>query len=162
MNYSDNKEYWFRDLITDHYQNPRNKGLVDSQNYKIVHLKNPSCGDDLMIQVLFNDEQIITDIRFEGSGCAICCASASIMTENTKNRTTSEALILIEAFSQMMIGSDNLNEELLQEAICLQGVAKLPPRIKCASLGYKALHRAITNEAVNDSDLEEVNIGRER
>lgn len=155
MSYSDNKEQWFRDIIMDHYQTPRNKGLVETniEQYINVHLKNPSCGDDLIIQVKMSDHQI-ADIHFEGSGCAICCASASMLTENVKGHSVEDAIAYIQAFSQMVSGME-INEDVLQDAVALQGVAKLPPRIKCATLGCKALEKAITGEAVNDQEIEE-------
>lgn len=153
MPYSDSKEQWFRDIIMDHYQMPRNKGLVDDKNYKTVHLKNPSCGDDLIVQVKLIDNKIV-DIRFDGSGCAICCSSASIMSENIKNRTVEEARAIINNFSAMVSGKTDFDEKLLQEAVSLQGVAKLPPRIKCATLSYKALQQILFNEFIAEDGVE--------
>lgn len=155
MSYSDNKEAWFRSLIMDHYQTPRNKGLLEDGSYKLVHLKNPSCGDDLIVQVKF-DADTVADIRHEGSGCAICCASASMMSENLKGKTIPTVKATIEAFYDMVSGKPDINETLLEEAVSLQGVAKLPPRIKCASLAYKALQQAVFDEDVEDEDVEKV------
>lgn len=153
MSYSDN-EILFRQIIMDHYQYPKNKGLVDDAGYIRVHLKNPSCGDDLVLQVKLVDD-IIEDIRFEGTGCAICCSSASMLTSSVKGTSTTDALAFLHAFSDMMIGK-NIDDTVLGEAIALQGTAKLPPRIKCATLSHKALERVITDVAVDDADLEEV------
>lgn len=151
MSYSEN-EVFYRQIIMDHYQLPRNKGLIGESGYTIVHLKNPSCGDDLMIQVKIEDSTI-TDIHYEGTGCAICCASSSMLTEQVKGKSTEEALEYLQAFSQMMVGGA-IDEDVLGEAIALQGVAKLPPRIKCATLGHKALEQAITNDAEVDEGVE--------
>lgn len=155
MHYSD-KDNWYRQIIMDHYNNPRNKGLVEDMSYQMVHLKNPSCGDDLILQVKRVGEQIV-DVRHEGSGCAICCSSASMMSENVKNKSVSEATYIIEQFSRMVSNQPTFDEEALEEAISLQGVAKLPPRIKCAMLGYKALQRVLTDKRVEDTDIEEIN-----
>ncbi|GBU11256.1 iron-sulfur cluster assembly scaffold protein NifU [Erysipelotrichaceae bacterium] len=154
MSYSD-KEQWYRQIIMDHYNLPRNKGLVDSESYTTVHLKNPSCGDDLKIQIeLVGD--IITDIRYEGSGCAICCSSASMLTENVKNKSVQAAEKIISNFSLMITGQLGYDEDILGEAISLQGVAHLPPRIKCATLGYKALERLLLKSNIDDEDIQEV------
>lgn len=154
MSYSD-KEQWYRQIIMDHYNLPRNKGLVEDDSYIKVHLKNPSCGDDLQLQVKLEDEKIV-DIRYEGTGCAICCSSVSMLTDNVKKRSTAEALEIVEAFLQMLMGQREFDEDVIGEAISLQGVAKLPPRIKCATLGYKALQRILTNIMIDDDELEEV------
>jgi nitrogen fixation NifU-like protein len=155
MPYSDNKEQLYRDIILDHYNRPRNRGLVDATSYEMVHLKNPSCGDDLIVQIKRTGERI-DDIRFTGEGCAICCASASMMSENLKGKTTREAKAIIAAFYAMVSGSEDIAEDILEEAISLQGVAKLPPRIKCASLGYKATEQILFKTDVNDTDIEQV------
>lgn len=155
MSYSDN-EILFRQIIMDHYQYPKNKGLVDEAGYVRVHLKNPSCGDDLVLQVKLAGT-IIEDIRFEGTGCAICCASASMLTSNVKGIETMDALAFLRAFSDMMLGK-NINETVLGDAIALQGTAKLPPRIKCATLSHKALERVLTDKAIEDNELEEVQV----
>jgi len=155
MPYSDNKEQWFRDIIMDHYQTPRNKGIIDDASYKLVHLKNPSCGDDLMVQVKLVDNKI-ADIHFEGSGCAICCASASMMTENLKKKTKTEAEQIIKEFYNMVSGKTDYDETLLEDAVSLHGVAKLPPRIKCATLGYKAVQQILFDEQAADDDIKEI------
>ncbi|MGL5041631.1 MAG: Fe-S cluster assembly sulfur transfer protein SufU [Culicoidibacterales bacterium] len=154
MSYSD-KEQWYRQIIMDHYNLPRNKGLVTQPNYQTVHLKNPSCGDDLKIQVLL-EQETIKDIRYEGTGCAICCSSASMLTQNVKSKSTEDAQKVINEFLKMVMGEQNPDEDILGESISLQGISKLPPRIKCATLGYKALERIIANKAINDNDIEEI------
>lgn len=155
MSYSDKKEQWYRDIILDHYRTPRNKGLVDDKTYEVVHLKNPSCGDDLIVQIKREGNKII-DVRFEGSGCAICCASASMMSENIKGKTIQEAETIITQFYNMVSGKGDFVEDILQEAVSLQGIAKLPPRIKCATLGYKAAQQLLFDTNVADEDIEEV------
>jgi len=152
MFYLDKKEQLHRDIILDHYNTPRNKVLSQDAGYRMVHLKNPSCGDDLLVQ-LKQDGKTITDVRFTGDGCAICCASASMMSENVKGKTIAQAREIIDAFYAMVSGAEPIDEDALQEAVSLHGVAKLPPRIKCASLGYKALEQLLFDTAVEDADI---------
>ncbi len=132
----------FRELIMDHYQNPRNKGLVGDPRYKTVHLKNPSCGDDISVQLCIDNKTKIEDCRYMGSGCAICCSSGSMMTELLKNKSTDEALLAIQHFRQMVSGED-YDEEILDECISLQGVSQVPPRINCAMLAWNAAEAGI-------------------
>jgi len=75
-----NLETLYRQVIMDHYKNPRNKGLVDSELYYTVHLKNPTCGDDLTIQIKVENNQI-TEVYHDGSGCSISMSAASVMSE---------------------------------------------------------------------------------
>lgn len=90
-------ETMYRQVIMDHYKNPRNKGFVDHPDYKKFHIKNPSCGDDITVQVHIQDG-VLTDIRHEGTGCSICCSSASVMSSELKNDTVEVAKDKIELF----------------------------------------------------------------
>lgn len=126
----------------DHYQHPRNKGLAaDPRGYMTVHLKNPSCGDDLTVQLKLKGEKI-DELRQDGAGCSICCASASMMVEHLENMLIDEALESIEQFSNM-IQSEPFNEEAIGDAISLEGVSKLPQRVKCATLAWQAGKRGL-------------------
>lgn len=130
-----------RQIIMDHYQNPRNKGLVDDESYVTVHLKNPSCGDDLTIQVKAVGDTIEA-IRQQGTGCSICCSSASMMSELLEAKTLTEAQEIIQNF-RWMVSAEPFSEELLGDAVALQGVSHLPQRVKCATLGWKACEVAL-------------------
>lgn len=142
MSYSSNQNL-FRQILMDHTQNPRNKGLLEEAGYVTCHLKNPSCGDDITVQVKLDaDGQRLDDVRQAGSGCSICCSSTSMMTELLKAATVSEAEYLIEQFKNM-VTAEAYDEEALGEAIALQGVARLQPRVKCATLGWLAAEQAI-------------------
>lgn len=134
----------FKEIIKDHCQYPRQRGLKEGTEYYNVHLKNPSCGDDLTVQVAFDGERI-KDIRQEGEGCSICCASASMMAETCMHDTIEVAGQKIRAFRRMVSG-EPYEGELLGEAVSLQGVVKVPPRIKCATLSWLALERALEQE----------------
>ena len=106
----------------DHYRNPRNKGLVEDDEYVTIFLRNPSCGDDLTVQVKANGDKI-ESIRQYGTGCSICCSSASMMSELLASKTLTEAAQLINQF-YLMVEAKPYDEEALGDAISLQGVAK--------------------------------------
>lgn len=140
-------EQLMKEIIVDHYQNPRHSVLVDNSDYLTVRLKNPSCGDDLTIQVLFRHDSpheriFIEDIRQSGSGCSICCASASMMAELCSAEEVTVVSDIVSNFSHMIQG-ETFDAELLGEAQALQGISKVIPRIKCANLAWQACSRAV-------------------
>lgn len=140
-------ENLYRQVIMDNYKNPKNKGLIENDKYIKYHMSNPSCGDEITIQVLI-DDNTVKDLKHDGKGCSICCASASIMSSLVKNKSVDVSTNLINNFSDMLLGKE-VNEELLDEAIVFKGVSKFPARMKCASLAWKALEKVIegdTNE----------------
>lgn len=127
----------------DHYQNPRNEGLKEGDDYATVYLKNPSCGDSLAVQVkLAEDGEHLEEIRQMGVGCSICCTSASMMSELLTAHTLDEAAAIIQNF-KAMVTAEPYDEELLGEAVALQGVSRLQPRVKCATLGWEGIEEAI-------------------
>ncbi len=132
----------YREVIMDHYKNPKNRGLKKTDPYHLVHLTNPSCGDDMRVEVYVQDGKVI-DVRQEGTGCSICLSSASVMSELLIGKTVEEAKHLIGDFYSMVKGEDLPNEEELEEAIAYKGVRELPARIKCATLAWKCVERAI-------------------
>ncbi len=131
----------FKEIIQEHYKNPLNKGLKPDADYVTVHFRNPSCGDDLTVQVKAEGERIV-DIRHQGTGCAICCSSASVMSQLLKAKTVGQAFAIINEF-KLMVSAEPFNEEMLDEAIAFQGVAQLPPRIKCATLAWLACEEGL-------------------
>ncbi len=140
---SSNLENLYRQVIMDHYKNPRNKGLVDSSEYFTTRLNNPTCGDDLTIQAKIKDDKII-DIKHDGTGCSICCSSASVMSENLKNKTIVEANEISQNFYDMLTSSESFDDEMdMGDAIAYIGVKNFPARIKCATLSYKAVEKLI-------------------
>lgn len=138
----------YRDIIMEHYKNPRNKGLLNDEKYKKVNLLNPSCGDDVTIQVLVEND-LIKDVRHDGHGCSICCSSASVMSETLVNKTTKEAQNVIDEYMTMLTGKEYDKNILKGEAIAYIGVSKFPARIRCASIAWKAMEEALV-EAQND------------
>src|SRR5690554_1857238 len=93
----------YRQVIMDHYKNPRNKGLVNDQSYLTVHLNNPSCGDEIVVQLRMING-IIEDLRHHGVGCSICCSAASVASETLKNKTTHEAFLILNEFYELIKG----------------------------------------------------------
>ncbi len=138
MNYSNEL---YRDIIMDHIKNPKNIKEVNKNDYLKAYLKNPACGDDILIYVLI-DNNIVKDITYDVNGCTVCRASTSIMSELLIGKTKEEVNTIISNINNMFMGND-FNRDLVDEAIAFEGVKNLPPRIKCAILPYKAYKKAI-------------------
>ena len=136
----------YRAVIMDNYKNPKNKGLKRSEGYHFVHLNNPSCGDDMNVEILV-DGNIVVDVRHDGKGCSICCSSASVMSEILKGKTVEKAKEIIADFYEVVKGQEPKDEESLGEAIAYMGVRDFPARIKCATLSWKAVEQAIKEVA---------------
>lgn len=147
-------ENLYRQVILDHTSHPRNHGVLDSATSEI-ELNNPTCGDVVQIQFKLGEGDVIEDIRFTGSGCTISMASTSMMTEVMLGKTYPEALDLIDRFSDLVQGKEVSDLDELGDASLLNGVAKFPARIKCATLGWKALERGIyeNNPSIVDRQL---------
>lgn len=135
-----NVENLYRQVIMDHYKNPRNKGLTG--NGIKNHLRNPSCGDDITVEVEIKDN-LIHHVCHEGTGCSICCSSASVMTEVLTGKTVEEAKEIIEDYCNMIKGEEVKDEDRLEEALVYQGVAQFPARMKCATIAWKAVEELI-------------------
>ena len=132
----------YRAVIMDNYKNPKNKGLNHTDDFHFVHLNNPSCGDDMNVEVKVEDG-IIKDIRQDGHGCSISMSSASVMTDVLIGHTIDDALKIINDFYEMVKGNDEIDEGSLGEAIAYKDVRSFPARIKCATLAWKAIEKAI-------------------
>lgn len=142
-------EQLYRQVIMDHYKHPRNKGLVDDSTYLTIHLNNPSCGDELTVQLQIID-QVIVDVRQLGTGCSICCSSASVMSETIKGKTVSDALNIIHEFYEMIKGYAYDEHILTGEPVVYQGVTQFPARIKCATLAWKAAEKGLEMKGETD------------
>lgn len=130
----------YRQVIMDHYKNPRNRGSL-SDDSLTLEMNNPTCGDRIELHLDIQDG-VITDVKFQGEGCSISLASASMMTQAIKGKEVVTALKMSGHFSELMLGKDVEMEEL-GDAEALQGVSKFPARIRCATLGWKAMERAV-------------------
>ncbi len=132
----------YQATILDHYKKPRNFGSLPQASAH-VEGHNPLCGDRVTLHVLFEGD-VVRDVRFEGSGCAISTASASMMTEAVKGKSRAEAERLFERFRDLITGpgeSDDTGE--LGKLAVFTGVREYPTRIKCATLVWHALHSAL-------------------
>ncbi len=132
----------YRTVIMDNYKNPKNKGLKQTDDYHFVHLNNPSCGDEMNVEIKI-ENGIIKDVRQDGHGCSISMSSASVMSDVLIGKTVEEARKIILDFYGIVTGTDPENEEALGEAIAYMGVRQFPARVKCATLAWKAIERAI-------------------
>lgn len=124
-------------IILENYQNPKNRGLIDNDEYKLINTNSESCIDQVDLQVKI-DDGIIKDIRFDGEACAICTSSTSIMINSLLDKTTGEAKNIIENFENM-INEYDYDEKLLGEAIVYRDISKQPNRKKCALLTWEGI-----------------------
>jgi nitrogen fixation NifU-like protein len=128
----------YQSVILDHNKNPRNF-LKPEKSNRNAEGYNPVCGDQIVIFVQFEND-LIMDIGFQGSGCAISKASASLMTESVKGKSKREIQNLYERVKNIL--SENHNEDL-GDLLALSGVREFPVRIKCATLAWETLHSAL-------------------
>jgi nitrogen fixation NifU-like protein len=142
----------FRELILDHYRKPRNKGALEEPSVTVA-MRNPLCGDEIELQMRIEDDRI-AELRFKGQGCSISQAAVSMMTERLKGSSLDEASALERWFLDLMHGDESAAEDrALGDLRALQGVSKLPVRIKCALLGFNALDEAIKAYRKSDSGV---------
>ncbi|HVT45151.1 MAG TPA: SUF system NifU family Fe-S cluster assembly protein [Thermoanaerobaculia bacterium] len=136
----------YQQVILDHYKNPRNYGRLESATQQVEGY-NPLCGDHYTIFVDL-DDATIRDISFDGSGCAISKASASVMSSSVKGKSREEAEEMFRKFRELMMGEGVSEEEAekLGRLAAFLGVREHPSRIKCATLAWHALHTALTGE----------------
>ena len=150
----------YQEIILEHGKNPRNLGKVNDFN-KDAKGHNPLCGDNVHVFLKLNGQRIVEDISFEGSGCAISMASASIMTDLIKGKNEHEAKEVVEDFLSMItenpeLKSKRLDEDEKTKLMCLSGVKQYPMRVKCATLSWHTLISAIDNtqEEINTEKLD--------
>ncbi|MFJ6412185.1 SUF system NifU family Fe-S cluster assembly protein [Terribacillus saccharophilus] len=137
-----NLDTLYRQVIMDHYKHPRNRGKLE-EDALVVDMNNPTCGDRIQLQIQVEDGKV-KDAKFEGEGCSISMSSASMMTQAIKGKSIEDALRMSQLFSDMMLGKeiDPGNLEM-GDVEALQGVAKFPARIKCATLAWKAMEQGV-------------------
>src|ERR1700743_1447089 len=135
----------YRDVILDHNRQPRNFGVLEPADASVEGF-NPMCGDHLTLRLRLKDDTI-SDIRFEGQGCAISTASASLMTEAVKGKSRDEALQLFDRVHQLLTDDAAPSDEL-EKLAALSGVREYPARVKCASLCWHTLASALQAAAL--------------
>ena len=151
----------YQEIILDHGKNPRNLRKTENFN-KDAKGHNPLCGDKVHIYLKLNENKKVEDISFEGQGCAISMASASIMTDLVKGKEENDVKEIVSDFLEMIREKEKLNTKLLGEdektkLMCLSGVKQYPMRVKCATLSWHTLTSAI-DKTQNEIHVESVEI----
>ena len=134
----------YQEIILDHYKNPHGHGLrepFDAESFQV----NPTCGDEITLRLKVEGDKV-ADVSYEGQGCSISQASASVLTDLVTGHTVSEALSTMDTFVEMMQsrGQVEPDEDVLEDAVAFAGVSKYPARVKCALLGWMAFKDALT------------------
>jgi nitrogen fixation NifU-like protein len=138
----------YREIILDHYKNPRNRGELVTPPATMAEGHNPLCGDEITVYVLVEDGTV-SEVRTAGQGCSISQSSASMMTQAIRGRSVDEARAVIHRFKHMMSIEDHHHDEHATDSVplgdleALQGVVKFPVRIKCAVLAWNTLSQAL-------------------
>ena len=150
----------YQEIILDHGKNPRNLRKTENFN-KDAKGHNPLCGDKVHIFLKLNENKKVEDISFEGQGCAISMASASIMTDLLKGKEEKEVKEIVNDFLEMIKEKDEIKTNLLKDdektkLMCLSGVKQYPMRVKCATLSWHTLTSAInrSQNEINSESLE--------
>jgi nitrogen fixation protein NifU and related proteins len=135
-------ESMYQDIILDHYRHPHHKGLREPYDAEVHHV-NPTCGDEVTLRVVLSgdgDSAVVTDVSYDALGCSISQASASVMSDLVIGKTVKEAMAIGEEFLSLMQsrGSQEPDEDVLEDAVAFAGVSKYPARVKCALLGWMA------------------------
>lgn len=131
----------YKEVILDHYKAPRNKRGLDDPSCAAKG-NNPLCGDEVTVALRL-DDGVLAEAAFEGQGCSISQASASMMTEAVSGKTSDEAQALAKEFRAMMAGESDPEEDRLGDLVALKGVVKYPVRVKCAVLAWDTLQEAL-------------------
>lgn len=133
----------YQETIIDHGRHPRNFGELPEANHHQEGF-NPLCGDKIILHV-FEQNGVVEKLTFEGSGCAISMASASLMTETVRGKSIQEVEAIFNAFHQLVMHSDHSAIDKLDKLAVLGGVAEFPARVKCATLAWHTLKAALAN-----------------
>lgn len=129
----------YQEILNEHNLNPNNRGETKDANF-VLRGVNPSCGDDITLNLKIDDDGVIKEGTFSGSGCAISQASVDMMLDNVIGKTKEEAIRLASLFMDMIKGNAQGEElEPLDEAASLQNISKMPARVKCAVLGWHTM-----------------------
>jgi nitrogen fixation NifU-like protein len=134
----------YKEVILDHYKNPRNKREVDQATVSCTR-NNPLCGDEITVAATVEGGSLV-DVAFTGAGCSISQSSASMMTEAVAGGTVADALAKAAEFRGMMAGDVEPDEDRFGDLVALKGVVKYPIRIKCAVLAWDVLQEALTGD----------------
>jgi nitrogen fixation NifU-like protein len=148
-------ENLYQEIILDHYKRPRGKGLRDPFQAEVHHV-NPTCGDEITLRVEV-EGGVVTDVSYDGMGCSISQASASMLFEQLVGQTVESGLATTEEFLTLMQGRGQVepDEDVLGDAVAFAGVAKYPARVKCALLSWMAWKDAVSQAVVTSETTKE-------
>ena len=135
----------YQELILDHQKHPHNFGDLEGANHHADGF-NPLCGDKISLNLKLDDQGVIQDIRFKGSGCAISRASASLMTDSVKGKTKEEAEKLFQSFHHLVTDGEDGAVKNLGKLKVFAGVKQYPARVKCATLAWHTFEAALKDE----------------
>lgn len=141
-------EQMYQEVILDHYRNPQLSGLREPFGAEVHHV-NPTCGDELTLRLeLGPDGRTVEDISYEAQGCSISQASTSMMASLLVGKPVDEAMEIFDGFHEMISSRGKIDgdEDLLDDAVALQGVSQYPARVKCALLGWMAFKDALVQQ----------------
>jgi nitrogen fixation NifU-like protein len=146
-----NLESLYQEIILDHYKHPRGRGLREPFVAEVHHV-NPTCGDELTVRVELDGDTVV-DVSYDGQGCSISQASASVLYEQLVGESVSTGLATTDAFLTLMQGRGQVepDEDVLGDAVAFAGVAKYPARVKCALLGWMAWKDAVAQAVAAES-----------
>lgn len=139
-----------RSIILEHYQNPKNKGLIDDNSYIKINMNNESCIDEINLMVKLGNNKIV-DIKFDGEACAICTSSTSIMIETLIGKTLEEATNIFNNFNNML-DEKEYDSNILEQANVYDDIYKQPNRKKCALLPWWGIEKVLNKEE-NDKKI---------
>ena len=142
----------YQEIILDHYKKPRGRGLREPYDIQVRHV-NPTCGDEIDLRVRL-DGDTVADISYEGMGCSISQASASVLHELVVGKSVTDALSRVDTFTEMIAsrGESEPDEKVLEDAIAFAGVSKYPARVKCALLSGMAFKDATAQAVAEGGD----------
>ena len=140
----------YQEVILDHSRHPRHFGVLDNATHKAEGY-NPLCGDKVTVYLKLGEDGRVADIRFEGKGCAISQASASMMTDMLKGRDVAEAEKLMQGFLHLVKGEDasDLSEDDRERLDVMGGISEFPMRVKCATLAWHTFSNALEEGAAS-------------
>ncbi|GAA1304116.1 MULTISPECIES: Fe-S cluster assembly sulfur transfer protein SufU [Planotetraspora] len=137
-------ESMYQELILEHYKHPQGRGLREPYDAEVHHV-NPTCGDEVTMRVKLGDGGKVLDVSYDGQGCSISQAAASVLHELATGSTVHESLSVVDEFTRLMQGRGQVeaDEDVLGDAVAFAGVAKFPARVKCALLAWMAYKDAL-------------------
>lgn len=149
-------EQMYQEVILDHYKHPHGRGLRAPFDAEVHHV-NTTCGDEITLRVDISDDGIVRDVSYDGQGCSISQAAASVLSDQVTGQSVEQAMAMVEAFDEMVTyrGTVEGDEDLVGDGVAFAGVAKYPARVKCALLSWMAFKDATATAVAAQHDQSE-------